>query len=177
MRYLLIILFLVGILHGFVKATNSCYTAFSKCSSESTTVPPDTLGNFVDSLGNKHVFLRSDIIPDSLYDDSAKLPGVYTFVDTMPSFNKEKYGRLQSWIMHHLKYPNLGACYSGRVILRFVVRKDGRIDHVRILHSVDPYMDKEAVKVVNSMPLWNPGYKDGKPVDVYFVLPVSVRFQ
>ena len=66
---------------------------------------------------------------------------------------------------------------QGRVIVTFVVERDGSITDVRVVKSVDPSLDKEAVRVTKSMPNWNPGMQNGGPVRVKFTLPVTFRLQ
>ena len=79
----------------------------------------------------------------------------------------------------NIKYPTIAQenGIQGRVILQFVVNKDGSIVDVVVARSVDPYLDKEAVRVVNMMPKWKPGKQRGKPVRVKFTLPVTFRLQ
>ena len=64
---------------------------------------------------------------------------------------------------------------QGRVVLRFVVTPDGSIDSVQIVKSVDPSLDNEAVRVVKRMPKWTPGKENGKPIYVYFAIPITFR--
>jgi protein TonB len=71
-----------------------------------------------------------------------------------------------------------GLCYveiQGRVICRFVVEKDGSIGQVEVVRSLDPPMDKEAVRLIKSMPKWIPGKQNGKVVRVYFTLPINFK--
>ena len=64
---------------------------------------------------------------------------------------------------------------EGRVVVKFVVEADGRIGDVTVVKGVHPSLDKEAVRVVKSMPKWTPGKVDGKPVACYYSLPVSFK--
>ena len=64
---------------------------------------------------------------------------------------------------------------QGRVTVSFIVEKDGRVSNVRLLRSVQPSLDKEAIRVVKSMPKWTPGKQNGKPVRVRFNLPVMFK--
>ena len=66
---------------------------------------------------------------------------------------------------------------QGRVVTTFVVERDGSISDVKVIKSVDPSLDKEAVRVVKSMPKWNPGKQNGAAVRVKFTLPVTFRLQ
>lgn len=64
---------------------------------------------------------------------------------------------------------------KGRVIVRFTVDKDGNVTSPEVVEGVSPELDAEALRVVKSMPKWNPGIVDGKPADVKFTLPISFR--
>jgi len=96
---------------------------------------------------------------------------IFQVVETMPSFN----GNMNKWLKDNLKYPILAQenGISGRVFVAFVVEKDGSITDVKVARSVDPSLDKEAVRVVKSMPKWNPGKQRNKPVRVAFTVPIN----
>ena len=66
---------------------------------------------------------------------------------------------------------------QGRVIVSFIVGKDGSITDVEVIRSVDPSLDAEALRVVRSMPRWIPGKQDGVPVRVKYNVPISFRLQ
>ena len=66
---------------------------------------------------------------------------------------------------------------QGRVIVQFVVNKDGSISEATVVRSVDTYLDAEALRVVNAMPNWTPGKQKGEPVRVKFTIPVNFRLQ
>lgn len=90
--------------------------------------------------------------------------------------------KLMSFIARNIQYPKeiaqgeAGA--QGRVIVQFIVDKDGNIINPRIVRGVDPYLDKEALRVVNLMPKWKPGkLEDGTKVAVYYTIPVMFRLQ
>lgn len=82
---------------------------------------------------------------------------------------------LLKWIANHIEYPQsaLDNGIQGKVVLRFVVEKDGSIGDILVARKVDPALDKEAVRVLKSMPKWTPGKQRGKPVRSYFTLPIS----
>jgi protein TonB len=92
----------------------------------------------------------------------------------MPSF-KGGDKELVKFIVSHLKYPLAAktANIQGKVIVKFVIRENGKADCFSISKNVDPLLDAEALRVVSSMPKWKPGKKDGKPVPVWFNLPVN----
>jgi protein TonB len=83
------------------------------------------------------------------------------------------------WLAKHIKYPAIAQenGTQGRVTVRFVVERDGSVSNAEVVRGVDPYLDKEALRVVNSMPKWNPGKQRGKAVRTRFTLPVTFRLQ
>lgn len=101
---------------------------------------------------------------------------VHTYVEQMPVFPGGD-AALQKYISEHLKYPavSLEEGVQGTVMLRFVVNENGSVGEVQILKSLDPYCDKEAKRVVQSLPRFTPGRQQGKPVKVWFQFPI--RFE
>ena len=78
-----------------------------------------------------------------------------------------------------IKYPTIAqeTGTQGRVIVQFVVNKDGSIVDVKVVRGVDPYLDKEAIRVISTMPKWKPGEQRGKPVRCKFTVPVMFKLQ
>ena len=86
---------------------------------------------------------------------------------------------LMSYIGNNVKYPE-EACskkVEGKVIVEFIVKKDGSVADAKVISKTDGQLNKEALRVVNSMPKWKPGRNKGKIVDVRFVLPVLFKLQ
>ena len=86
---------------------------------------------------------------------------------------------LMQWLSKNIKYPAIAQenGTQGRVTVRFVVERDGSVSNAEVIRGVDPYLDKEALRVVNSMPKWNPGKQRGKAVRTRIILPVTFRLQ
>lgn len=103
---------------------------------------------------------------------------VFEVVEKMPSFPGGP-GAMYDFLAKNIKYPEVAVeCgIQGSVIVTFIVKKDGSLSDVRVAKSVDPSLDKEAVRVVKSMPKWIPGIEKGKYVNVKFTLPVTFRNQ
>ena len=101
---------------------------------------------------------------------------VYDVVEQMPSFPGGISG-LRTYLNQNIRYPAEAQeiCVQGRVVVSFVVGKDGHISDVTVLRSVDPSLDKEAIRVVRNMPRWTPGKQEGEPVRVRYNVPVSFR--
>ncbi len=98
----------------------------------------------------------------------------FQIVDQMPVFPGGD-SALFKFISENLKYPNNESCIEGRVVLRFVVDKEGDIKDVEVLRSLHPEFDNEAIRVVKSMPKWNVGKQNGVSVDAYYTLPILFR--
>ena len=109
---------------------------------------------------------------EEIVDDSK----VYDVVEQMPSFPGGQQN-LINYYSSHINYPAaaLENGIQGRVICSFVVEKNGSIGDVKVVKSVDPSLDKEAVRVIRNMPKWNAGKQNGLPVRVKFTVPVTFR--
>ena len=101
---------------------------------------------------------------------------IFTIVEEQPEF-PGGMAECYKWIGKNLNYPTISAenGVQGRVTVNFVVNVDGSIVDVKVLRGVDPYLDKEAVRVVSKMPKWKPGKQRGKAVRCSFNLPVRFK--
>ena len=104
---------------------------------------------------------------------------VFVVVEKMPEFPGGQQA-LFKYLSENVKYPAIAQenGIQGRVICQFVVNKDGKIVDVEVVRSGgDPSLDKEAIRVIKSMPPWKPGQQRGKPVRVKYTVPVNFRLQ
>jgi len=103
---------------------------------------------------------------------------VYESVEQVPEF-PGGMEEMMKFLQINIQYPANAAKNNveGRVILQFVVEKDGQIGDVKVARSVDPELDAEALRVVKSMPNFIPGRQDGKPVAVWYTLPINFKLQ
>lgn len=102
---------------------------------------------------------------------------IFDVVEEMPMFPGGIIA-LNSFIKNSIKYPaNYDGCAQGRVIVGFVVEPDGSFSDVKVLRSVDGPLDQEAVRIVKSMPKWNPGKHNGKAVRTKSTVAVTFRWQ
>ncbi|MBR5684733.1 MAG: energy transducer TonB [Muribaculaceae bacterium] len=101
---------------------------------------------------------------------------VFKSVEQMPQFPGGEVA-LMRYLSTHINYPPEAAKNNiqGRVILQFVVEKDGSIGEVKVVRSVDEALDKEAIRVIKALPNFTPGRQDGKPVRVWYTLPVTFK--
>ena len=139
------------------------------------------------------------VVPDTTPVSTTK---VFDVVEQMPQFGSYTYKKfipdpqdpqkgtyvtktesgtagLLAFLNRNVKYPVKAEenGIQGRVLCSFVVERDGSITEVKVIRSVDPSLDKEAVRVIQSMPNWIPGMQKGQPVRVKFTLPVTFRLQ
>ena len=98
---------------------------------------------------------------------------VYDVTETLPQFPGGQE-MMMKYLAANIKYPAsaVKAKKQGRVIVTFVIQKDGSVTNARIARSVDPELDAEALRIVKAMPNWTPGTQDGKPVNVKYTIPV-----
>ena len=103
---------------------------------------------------------------------------VYSTVEQMPMFPGGMQAAME-FLGKNMKYPVAAqkAKIEGRVIVQFVVDKDGSITKAQVVNSVSPELDAEAIRVVNLMPKWNPGKQRGQEVPVMFTMPITFRLQ
>ena len=103
---------------------------------------------------------------------------VFQSVEQMPQFQGGE-AALMKYIADHLRYPTMAAenNIQGRVVVQFVVTKTGDIGEVKVVRSRDVDLDKEAVRVVKSLPKFIPGRMNGQPVNVWYTLPINFKLQ
>lgn len=103
---------------------------------------------------------------------------IFYIVEEMPEFPGGELA-LRKFIANSIKYPVIAQenGVEGKVYVSFVVGKDGFVTNARVIRSIDPSLDKEALRVVNSLPQWKPGRQQGKPVRVAFSVPISFVLQ
>ena len=120
----------------------------------------------------------AELVVVAYQQDKTESDQVYKSVEQMPQFPGGEAAMMR-YLSQNIKYPPSAAKNNieGRVILQFVVEKDGQIGEVKIVRSVDPELDAEAVRVIKTMPNFIPGRQDGKPVAVWYTIPISFKLQ
>lgn len=130
-----------------------------------------------DELGGEVLRIKEEIAPPEppKHVEDNK---IFEIVEQNPTFPGGT-AALMSWLSQNIKYPVIAAenGVKGRVIVQFVVEKDGSITDVVVVKSVDPSLDKEATRVIKNMPHWIPGRQNGSPVRVRFTVPVTFTLQ
>ena len=119
-------------------------------------------------------------------------PSVAIFTDTGKNFLSLKNAiscrvsclvviakRTLSFIAKNLRYPTIAQenGIQGKVFVRFVVSATGDVKDVKVMRSLDPYCDKEAIRVIQSLPKWIPGKQNGRNVPVYYTVPITFKLQ
>ena len=126
--------------------------------------------------GNKYPMpLRKESVAESDDSDPNK---VYDVVDEMPKFPGGP-SKLFEYLARNVRYPAEAekAGIQGRVIVSFVVEKDGSVSNAKTIKAIHPTLDAEALRVINGMPKWTPGKKNGEATRVQYVVPVTFRLQ
>ena len=118
-------------------------------------------------------------VPVAVEEEEPEEQTIFEIVEQMPEFPNGGMAGLMQYLSKNIKYPTIAQenGTQGRVTVQFVVNRDGSIVDAKVLRGVDPYLDKEAIRVISSMPKWKPGMQRGKAVRVKYTVPVMFRLQ
>ena len=111
---------------------------------------------------------------DSIVEEEIFFPGIIE--DRTPEFPGGE-AKLHEYIKTNLRYPDPECCISGCVIVQFKVMKNGSIDEIKVLHGLHPLFDQEAIRVISTMPKWNPGKIKDRPVNTLLTVPVTFKYK
>lgn len=125
---------------------------------------------------NKAVEIK--YVPVEVEEEEPEEQQIFQVVEEMPEFPGGMAECLK-FISKNIKYPTIAQenGIQGRVIIQFVVNQDGSIVDPVVMRTVDPYLDKEALRVIKMMPKWKPGKQRGKAVRVKYTVPVTFKLQ
>lgn len=128
-------------------------------------------------------------MPDESIDDvigsgSGSLMGIeggiasdepFFIVEQMPTFKGGDINKFRLWVQQRTNYPQeaINKKIEGKVIITFIVETDGSVSNVTVVQSLDPLVDNEAVKAIESSPKWTPGFQRGQPVRVRYAIPLN----
>ena len=131
-----------------------------------------------DEVGGAVLKAKEDIAATEPPKHVVEETKIFITVEQMPMYPGGD-GALLGYLRDNIHYPTVAAenGVQGRVVVGFVVERDGSITDVKILRGVDPSLDREAMRVVKSMPKWTPGKQNGSAVRVKYQVPVSFRLQ
>ncbi|MDU1903869.1 MAG: TonB family protein [Dysgonomonas sp.] len=133
--------------------------------------------DYADGSTDKNAIDPRELIENRKIVEEKPEPPI-TFAQQMPQYPGGD-SELIRYIGSNLRYPTIAAenNIEGRVVIRFVVGKDGSVSDINVIQTLDPSCDKEAMRVVKSMGRWIPGMQNGRPVAVYYTLPILFRLQ
>ena len=152
---------------------------YAKCFSIVPTASLMMMFLFVRSIpvkGNNVICEKTDtaVIVKNYSNSVIEDERIYDCIDKLPSFPGGK-SMLKKYLHDNMIYPHEAAKNGimGSAVVQFVVRKDGSITNIRVLRSIEPGIDEEAVRLVESMPKWIPGEKDGAPINVGYKMRID----
>ena len=121
---------------------------------------------------------QEDSTPGAVGVKGENTDQAFTVVETMPKFPEGQAG-LMRYLARSIKYPVIAQKNKeqGRVIIQMIIGTDGSLSNVKVLRSVSPSLDAEAIRVVGNMPKWEPGMQKGQAVPVKYTLPITFRLQ
>lgn len=128
------------------------------------------------SVSNERSLKDFEITSNDLEITKKDIDEVFTKVDKPAEF-PGGMPALMSWLSNNIRYPETAQSLDiqGKVVVKFIVEKDGNIRNISVVRSVDMALDKEAIRLVKAMPRWKPGYVNGEAVRCYFTLPINFR--
>ena len=103
----------------------------------------------------------------------------FLIAETMPSFQGGDLNTFRAWVQQNVRFPQIALenGIQGRVVLSFVIEKDGRLTNIQVLQTPDRSLSEEAVRVLSKSPKWTPGKQRNQVVRVKYTLPVDFRVQ
>ena len=130
--------------------------------------------DFAEFDENTEVIQQVDVVEETIEDDQP-----FLIAETMPSFQGGDLNTFRNWVQQNVNFPkiDLENGIQGRVVLSFVIEKDGRLTNIQVLQTPDRSLSEEAIRVLNKSPKWSPGKQRNQVVRVKYTLPVDFRVQ
>ncbi|MDE5624235.1 MAG: TonB family protein [Alistipes sp.] len=130
--------------------------------------------DFADFDEDTEVLQQVEVKEEIIEDDQPFLTA-----ETMPSFQGGDLNTFRKWVQDNVRFPQIALenGISGRVVLSFVIEKDGRLTNIQVLMTPDRSLSEEAIRVLNKSPKWAPGKQRNQVVRVKYTLPVDFRMQ
>ncbi|HXH99703.1 MAG TPA: TonB family protein [Sphingobacteriaceae bacterium] len=131
--------------------------------------------NSGNSLYYEDIYNNGEFVSGKNFSPDGKVI-VYTQKDVLPKF-KGGINQFSQFLSYHIKYPSDAKQdgITGRVLLSFVVEKDGTLTNIKVLNSIYPSLDEEALRVLHRSPKWEPGMQNGVPVKVQYTIPIVFK--
>jgi protein TonB len=119
--------------------------------------------------------IKEEVIADKTEEVPTE---VFVVVEEMPLYPGGDKAMME-FIYKNINYPEVAKenNIQGRVVLRFVVKYNGEVGNITVIKGVDPSLDDEAIRVIGSLPAWKPGRQGGKPVNVWYSVPVTFQLK
>ncbi|HUN13589.1 MAG: TonB family protein [Alistipes sp.] len=130
--------------------------------------------NFAEFDEDTEVLQQVEVKEEIIEDDQPFLTA-----ETMPSFQGGDLNTFRKWVQDNVRFPQIALenGISGRVVLSFVIEKDGRLTNIQVLMTPDRSLSEEAIRVLNKSPKWSPGKQRNQVVRIKYTLPVDFRMQ
>lgn len=128
--------------------------------------------DFAEFDENTEVIQQVEVAEEVVEDDQP-----FLVAETMPSFQGGDLNAFRNWVQQNVKFPQIALenGIQGRVVLTFVIEKDGRLTNIQVLQTPDRSLSEEAIRVLNKSPKWSPGKQRNQVVRVKYTLPVDFR--
>lgn len=130
--------------------------------------------SFTEFDENTEVIQQVEVVEEEIEDDQP-----FLVAETMPSFQGGDLNTFRNWVQQNVRFPQIALenGIQGRVVVTFVIEKDGRLTNIEVLQTPDRSLSDEAIRVLNKSPKWSPGKQRNQPVRVKYTLPVDFRVQ
>ena len=130
--------------------------------------------DFAEFDENTEVIQQVEVKEEVIEDDQP-----FLIAETMPSFQGGDLNKFRAWVQQNVRFPQIALenGIRGRVVLSFVIEKDGRLTNIQVLQSPDRSLSDEAIRVLSKSPKWSPGKQRNQVVRVKYTLPVDFRVQ
>lgn len=130
--------------------------------------------DFAEFDENTEVIQQVGVKEEVIEDDQP-----FLIAETMPSFQGGDLNKFRAWVQQNIRFPQIALenGIQGRVVLSFVIEKDGRLTNIQVLQSPDRSLSDEAIRVLSKSPKWSPGKQRNQVVRVKYTLPVDFRVQ
>ncbi len=134
----------------------------------------DTNIEFTDFEEDTEIIQEVEVVEEEIIDDQP-----FLVAEQMPSFQGGDLNTFRNWVQQNVKFPQIALenGIQGRVVLSFVIEKDGRLTNIVVLQTPDRSLSEEATRVLNKSPKWTPGKQRNQVVRVKYTLPVDFRVQ
>ncbi|MEG0808497.1 MAG: M56 family metallopeptidase, partial [Alistipes sp.] len=162
---------LIGLLCAFSFTTRAAVIRYADAKEAAITIKSDEKPN-----SNGQNVIRITTTPNA-QPAPVEADEPFLFAETMPTFQGGDLNTFRQWVQTQLRYPAeaLAKGIQGRVVLTFVIEKDGSVSNVKVLQSPDKILSDESIRILSHSPRWSAGKQRGEPVCVKYTLPVDFR--